>query len=51
MTGIGVEPRKAAQGLFAIVGFLVCVEVASGVLQGLGPDRRSTSIHDGPPIN
>ncbi len=29
-----LEKRKAAQGLFAIVGFLVCVEVASGILQG-----------------
>jgi MFS family permease len=26
--------RQATQGLFAIVGFLVCVEIASGVLQG-----------------
>ena len=34
MSGLGVDQRKAAHGLFAIVGFLVCVEVASGVLQG-----------------
>ena len=28
------QPVKPAHGLFAIVGFLVCVELASGVLQG-----------------
>ncbi len=28
------QPIKPVQGLFAIVGFLVCVELASGVLQG-----------------
>ena len=28
------EPRVGAHGLVAIVGFLVCVELASGVLQG-----------------
>jgi MFS family permease len=29
-----VEPRAKVHGLFAIVGFLVCVEFASGILQG-----------------
>ena len=28
------QPIKPMHGLFAIVGFLVCVEIASGVLQG-----------------
>ena len=28
------QPLKPVHGLFAIVGFLVCVELASGVLQG-----------------
>ena len=28
------QPLKPTQGLLAIVGFLVCVEIASGVLQG-----------------
>ncbi|GAA1776042.1 MFS transporter [Nocardioides hankookensis] len=32
MTTITHDPR--AKGLFAIVGFLVCVELASGILQG-----------------
>ncbi|HEX5090963.1 MAG TPA: MFS transporter [Nocardioides sp.] len=29
-----VRPVRPAHGLFAVVGFLVCVELASGVLQG-----------------
>lgn len=34
-SGAGVgQPIRPAHGLVAIVGFLVCVEVASGVLQG-----------------
>ena len=28
------QPLKPVHGLVAIVGFLVCVEIASGVLQG-----------------
>ncbi len=34
MTATAPQPLKPAHGLFAIVGFLVCVELASGVLQG-----------------
>lgn len=34
MSGVQVDRRTATHGLFAVVGFLVCVEVASGILQG-----------------
>ncbi len=40
---------KPVHGLFAIVGFLVCVEIASGVLQGfytpIYPDSRRAPRH------
>ena len=34
MTATSARPVRPVPGLFAIVGFLVCVELASGVLQG-----------------
>jgi MFS family permease len=34
MTNVGTERRAGAHSLAAIVGFLVCVELASGILQG-----------------
>ena len=34
MTASATQPVKPTHGLAAIVGFLVCVEIASGVLQG-----------------
>jgi MFS family permease len=45
-------PLKPAHGLFAVVGFLVCVEIASGVLQGyytpIYPDIADhLDIHEG----